>query len=198
MIPGWAGALPFGDMVTDGTVAVAVSFVLFLVPSSNVETPSGRILDSEILPDIPWHIIILFGGGFALAKGFQASGLAGAIGEAFGFAGELPLIALILIICLGVTFLTELTSNTATTQTLLPILASVAAASDIDPIVLMVPATLSASCAFMLPVATPPNAIVFGSGRLRISEMARVGIVLNIIGAIIITGMFLLFGKFIF
>jgi sodium-dependent dicarboxylate transporter 2/3/5 len=120
------------------------------------------------------------------------------IGNKFaGLAGMSPIL-MILIICFGLTFLTELTSNTATTEMILPILASVAFAMKANPLLLMIPATLSASCAFMMPVATPPNAIVFGSGRIKIAEMARVGVVINIIGVLVITALFYIIGTAIF
>ena len=141
----------------------------------------------KIIDNLPWGIVILFGGGFALAKGFQSTGLSTLIGQNFTGIGQLHPIVMVLIICTVMTFLTEVTSNTATTQMLLPILASVAVDIKINPLLLMIPATLSASCAFMMPIATPPNAIVFGSGRIKIAEMAKTGILINIIGIILIT-----------
>jgi sodium-dependent dicarboxylate transporter 2/3/5 len=141
----------------------------------------------DVIPRLPWDIVLLFGGGFALAAGFQQTGLAEIIGGKFELLSALPTFAVILLVCLAITFLTELTSNLATTEMILPILASVAVVTGTHPLVLMIPATLSASCAFMLPVATPPNAIMFGSGRLSVNEMARVGIVLNLIGVIVIS-----------
>jgi sodium-dependent dicarboxylate transporter 2/3/5 len=152
----------------------------------------------DVFRKIPWHIVILFGGGFALAKGFQVTGLSTLIGNKFaGLAGVSPYL-MINIICGTLTFLTELTSNTATTEMILPILASVAVAMKANPLLLMIPATLSASCAFMMPVATPPNAIVFGSGRIKIIEMARVGFFINIIGVLIIGILFYTLGTAIF
>ena len=142
--------------------------------------------------------MLLIGGGLALATGFQRTGLAQMIGDQFQAVGVLPVFVLILLVCLAITFLTELTSNTATTETILPILAAVAVATGIHPLLLMVPATLSASCAFMMPVATPPNAIVFGSNRFSIAEMARAGIVLNIIGALTIATVVYTFGMAVF
>jgi sodium-dependent dicarboxylate transporter 2/3/5 len=147
---------------------------------------------------IPWHIVLLFGGGFALAKGFQVSGLSAFIGGKFaGLEGTPPLLT-IAALCGTLTFLTELTSNTATTEMVIPILASVGVAMKTNPLLLMIPATLSASCAFMMPVATPPNAIVFGSGRIRIADMVKVGIVLNLIGIVVITFLFFLLGTLVF
>jgi solute carrier family 13 (sodium-dependent dicarboxylate transporter), member 2/3/5 len=193
-IPGWSTLLPHADLLDDGTVAILMASLLFLIPSRSPQSTSPTLAGPEIIPRLPWNIVLLFGGGFALAFGFQETGLAEYIGNQFsGLAGVSPVL-LILVICLSLTFLTELTSNTATTEMILPILASVAVAAEIHPLMLMVPATLSASCAFMMPVATPPNAIIFGSNRVRIPEMARVGFVLNIIGVLTITAVFMLIG----
>jgi solute carrier family 13 (sodium-dependent dicarboxylate transporter), member 2/3/5 len=197
-IPGWSSLLPHADLLDDGTVAILMASLLFLIPNRSPNAESPTLAGPEIIPRLPWNIVLLFGGGFALAFGFQETGLADYIGTQFsGLAGVSPLV-LILVICLSLTFLTELTSNTATTEMILPILASVAVAAEMHPLMLMVPATLSASCAFMMPVATPPNAIIFGSNRVRIPEMARVGFVLNIVGAFTITALFLLIGTRIF
>ncbi|MBT8115094.1 MAG: anion permease, partial [Arenicella sp.] len=152
----------------------------------------------EVIPRLPWNIVLLFGGGFALAAGFQSTGLAQLVGDQFQAVSALPTFALIILVCLMITFLTELTSNTATTEMILPILAAIAVATETHPLILMIPATLSASCAFMMPVATPPNAIVFGSGRLSVGEMARVGIFLNLLGALVIATAVSTLGAFIF
>ena len=128
----------------------------------------------------------------------QRTGLAGLIGSQFEAVGALPTFVLILLVCLAITFLTELTSNTATTEMILPILASVAVVTGVHPLVLMIPATMSASCAFMMPVATPPNAIVFGSNRFTIAEMARAGIVLNLLGAVVIASIVYTVGLVVF
>jgi sodium-dependent dicarboxylate transporter 2/3/5 len=140
----------------------------------------------------------LFGGGFALAKGFQVTGLSAMLGNKFSGLEGMPPFVMILMLCASITFLTELTSNTATTEMILPILASVGIAMQINPLLLMIPATISASCAFMMPVATPPNAIIFGSGRIRIGEMARAGIVINLIGVLVISLIFYWVGTSIF
>ena len=175
-----------------------MAMILFLIPTRSKDAQTATIMGPEVIKNIPWNIVILFGGGFALAKGFQVTGLATLIGNEFaGLAGMNPII-MVLIVCFGLTFLTELTSNTATTEMVLPILASVAFAMKANPLFLMIPATLSASCAFMMPVATPPNAIVFGSGRIKIAEMARVGVAINIIGVIVITVMFYFIGTAVF
>ncbi|MGB5421417.1 MAG: SLC13 family permease, partial [Desulfobacterales bacterium] len=197
-IPGWSQLIPYPKLIDDGTVALVMAMILFLIPTRSKDAPTATIMGPEVIKNIPWNIVILFGGGFALAKGFQVTGLATLIGNEFaGLAGMNPII-MVLIVCFGLTFLTELTSNTATTEMVLPILASVAFAMKANPLFLMIPATLSASCAFMMPVATPPNAIVFGSGRIKIAEMARVGIAINIIGVIVITVMFYLIGTAVF
>ena len=186
-LPGWSNLLPWPALVDDGTVAIAMASVLFFIPTKNRAGGETRVMGADVIPRLPWHVVLLIGGGMALATGFQRTGLAVLIGDQLAAAGALPPFLLILLVCLAITFLTELTSNTATTEMILPILASVAVAIGAHPLLLMIPATLSASCAFMMPVATPPNAIVFGSERLSIAEMARAGIVLNIVGALVIT-----------
>ena len=184
-IPGWSDLTGISQYIHDSTVAIFGAVLLFLLPVDFKK--HVFVLDWQWALRIPWGIILLFGGGFALAAGFQVSGLAQWIGERLSFICGMPTIIMILCICLLLTFLTEVTSNTATTTMMMPVLGSLAAAACIHPFMLMIPAAMSASCAFMLPVATPPNAIVFGSGYLKIPDMARVGFFLNIIGAIIIT-----------
>ena len=197
-VPGWSGLLPYGHLIDDGTVAIAMAGILFLVPARSPGAPSRTVMGPDVVRGLPWNIVLLFGGGFALAHGFQVTGLARFIGGGFSGLGSVPPVVLILVICLSITFLTELTSNTATTEMVLPIFAAVAVSTGLHPLLLMVPATLSASCAFMMPVATPPNAVVFGSDRVRISEMARVGVVLNLLGAVIITMIFSFMGPHLF
>ena len=173
----------------DASIALLGSVAMFLVSSGtkNEDGSTSRLLDWEAAKNIPWGILILFGGGICIAKAFEQSGLSQLLGDSFGGLAAVPIFVLVLLICLAITFLTELTSNTATTTLLMPILAAMALSNQIDPLILMVPATLSASFAFMLPVATPPNAIVFGSQRLTVKEMAREGIVLNLVGAVVIS-----------
>ena len=136
---------------------------------------------------MPWGIILLFGGGMALAEGFSETGLANWIGGQMTLLQGLSIFILVLILIAAVNFLTEITSNLATTAMLLPILAPMAFSIDVHPFILMVSATVAASCAFMLPVATPPNAVVFGSGYLRIPDMVRTGIWMNIISILLLT-----------
>ena len=181
----WARWLPEPGYVDDGTVAIALALVLFLVAS---RTPGeGRVLRWRDALKIRWGIVLLFGGGFALASGFKESGLSEWLGEALAGVGGVPPVLLILIICGSITFLTELTSNTATTEMILPVLGALAVAVGVNPLLLMIPATLSASCAFMLPVATPPNAIVFGTGQVTMAQLVRCGFRLNLVGIVLIT-----------
>lgn len=190
--------IAYPKLIDDGTVALLMAMILFLVPTRSKNADAVSIMGPDVVKRIPWNIVLLFGGGFALAKGFQVTGLSTLIGNKFaGLAGMSPIL-MVLIVCFGLTFLTELTSNTATTEMILPILASVAFTMKINPLFLMIPATLSASCAFMMPVATPPNAIVFGSGRIKIPEMARVGVFINVIGVLVITGLFYFIGTAVF
>lgn len=195
-LPGWASLFPKAQFINDGTVAVAMAFLMFLIPAKKER--GRRILDWHTAQRLPWNIVILFGGGFALAKGFQASGLSQWLGNRLEGLSSLHPILIVAAICLLITFLTELTSNTATAQILLPILAALAVSIKINPLLLMIPGTLSCSFAFMLPVATPPNAIVFGTGRLQVSQMARVGIILNLLGAIITTAAVFLLARGVF
>jgi len=197
-IPGWSQWIPYANMVDDGSVAMTMALLLFLIPARNREAGNIAIADAGLIAKLPWAIVLLFGGGFALARGFQETGLSVIIGEKFsGFSG-FPVFLMIGILCLTITFMTELTSNTATTEMILPILAAVAVGMNIHPLLLMVPATLSASCAFMMPVATPPNAIVFGSNRITIAQMARAGIIINLAGVILITAFFYVVGTTVF
>jgi sodium-dependent dicarboxylate transporter 2/3/5 len=185
IIPGWSSILPVPDFVDDSTVAVLMAVLLFLIPCKSEK--GGRIMNWATAVKLPWDIVLLFGGGFALASGLKESGLSTWLGNQLIGLSLFPPILIIVLICTMITYLTELTSNTATTEMVLPILAGVAVAIKINPLLLMVPATLSASCAFMMPVATPPNAIIFGTKRLRIADMAKGGILLNLIGIILIT-----------
>lgn len=184
-LPGWSSLLGVADYVHDSTVAIMASLLLFMIPADWKKREF--LLDWEWAVKIPWGILLLFGGGIALARGFQVTGLANWIGQQLIFFKELPTPLLVLILCLIVSFMTELTSNVATITLFMPILAGTSTALDISPELLMIPATMSASCAFMLPVATPPNAIVFGSQYVTIPDMCRAGFWLNLIGALIIT-----------
>lgn len=191
IIPGWSDLLPEPSFVGDGTVAIALATLLFVLPARDGRK---RIMDWDTARRLPWRIVLLFGGGFALAGAITAGGLAEWIGLHMRGLSALGPLAMTGSICTLMTFLTELTSNTATTQMALPILAATAVAIGRNPFFLMVPATMSASCAFMMPVATPPNAIIFGTGRVRIWQMAKTGLLLNLIGVVVITLWMLLAG----
>ena len=184
-ITGWATFLGIGDYVNDSTGALAGALLLFIIPTNLKK--NEFIMNWEWAQRIPWGILILFGGGFALAKGFESSGLDQWIGNSFNGFNNIAPVFMVLTVCLLLTFLTEITSNTATITMILPILGAVTLSLGINPFILMIPATISTSCAFMMPVATPPNAIVFGSGYLKIQDMARIGVILNLLGVLVIT-----------
>lgn len=171
--------------IDDTIIAMASATILFLLPTKN--KTEKKIINWESAVKLPWGILLLFGGGLALAEGFKTSGLAEWIGAQITQFENLPLFALLFVLILAVNFLTEITSNLATTAMLLPIIAPIALVLDVHPFTLMVGITIAASCAFMLPVATPPNAIVFGSGYLKIPDMMKTGILMNIISVILIT-----------
>jgi sodium-dependent dicarboxylate transporter 2/3/5 len=195
-IPGWSGLFNKPEFINDGTIAIFIGVVLFVIPSK--DKPRKRIMDWKTATRLPWNIVLLFGGGFALASGFKESGLSIWIGQHMAGVLQAHPLLIIFTVSLMMTFLTELTSNTATTEMLLPILAGMSVSASINPLLFMLPATLSASMAFMLPVATPPNAIIFGTDRLRIIDMARAGFILNIIGAILVTLAVYYWGSVIF
>lgn len=170
--------------IDDTIIAIGFALVLFLIPS---KTKHKKLISWSDTKNLPWGIILLFGGGMALAKGFETSGLALWIGTQMTTLAGISTIILILLLITAVNFLTEITSNLATTAMLLPVLAPMALTIDIHPFILMVAAAVAASCAFMLPVATPPNAVVFGSGYLRILDMVKKGIIMNLISILILS-----------
>lgn len=185
-VPGWQRLFPWPDYINDATVALFFASVLFILPVGR--SPLTFALDWEWARRIPWGILILFGGGLALADGFKETGLVTWLGLRLDVLSGVPPLVMVLAVAFLMTFVTELTSNTATTTIMLPILAVTASETlHVNPLLLMIPATLSASCAFMLPVATPPNAVIFASGELTIPEMARAGLVLNLLGILLVT-----------
>lgn len=167
----------------DASVALLAAVVMFIVPDGK----GSRLLNWERASTIPWGVLLLFSGGICLASGFVNSGLSGLMGEWLAQMTRLPVYLLLVLVCLAVTFMTETTSNTASTTLLMPVLAATALAAGIAPELLMVPAAMSASCAFMLPVATAPNTVVFGSGMIATSRMAREGFILNLLGVAVIS-----------
>ncbi len=179
---GWSELLGL-PTANDASVALIAVIIMAMTPNGE----GGRLLRWEAASRIPWGVLILFGGGIAIANAFMQSGLADHVASQLSILAAMPVWLMILLITLSVTFLTEVTSNTATASLLMPLLAATAIAMKVDPFLLMIPAALSASCAFMLPVATAPNAVIYGSGRVTIREMARAGLVLNLFGAVVIS-----------
>ena len=175
---------PYIPVLNDTIIALMGVLLLFVIPAGNER--KEQLLDWKVAEKIPWGILILFGGGLALAEGFKDTGLASWIGEQFVLLKNVPFWLFLLIIIAAVNFLTEITSNVATASMLLPILSAVALAMGVHPFGLMIGATMAASCAFMLPVATPPNAVVFGSGYLTIPVMMRAGFFLNLLSIALI------------
>ena len=195
---GWTGLLELAtggaiDASVSGsaTVAAIVVVLLFALPDGD----GGRLLDWPHAKTIPWGVLLLFGGGIALATAFRETGLSEVVAGRLALLSDVPIPIVVITICLVTTFLTEVTSNTALTALLMPILGSTAMALDVDPVVLMAPAAMSASCAFMLPVATAPNAAVYGTEDIPIERMAREGFILNLVGVGLISiAAFLLIG----
>lgn len=193
---GWSNLFSHPEYFKDGTVAVVMATILFLIPSK--QQPGQMVMDWKSVAKLPYGIILLFGGGFALAKGFTESGLTDWLANQLEIVGALPMVLTIVVICTFMTFLTEITSNMATTQLVLPVFAAIAIGADINPLYLMIPVTFSASFAFMLPVATAPNTIIFGSEKVTIKDMVRTGFRLNLIGIVITTVVMLLLGRVVF
>ncbi len=196
VVPGWSQFFKTPEYINDGTVAIFIALLLFIIPS---KTEKGeRIMNWKTANKIPWNIVLLFGGGFALAKGFVESGLSVWFGEQLAGLAHVPPIVLTFANVTLMSLLTELTSNVATTEMILPILGGLAVTIQINPLLLMIPATMAASLAFMLPVATPPNAIIFGTNRIRVKDMVKTGIFLNLAGIIIATLVMYFWGTIVF
>ncbi len=196
-LTGWSNLLNLQNYVDDSTVAIFSAFLLFLIPVKS-KSNNGKILSLNAIEKVPWNVIILFGGGFALATAFTESGLSNLIGSRLKNLGHIDILLLVFIISITINFLTEFTSNTAVTQMILPVLSSIAISLNYHPFLLMVPATLAASMAFMLPVGTPPNTIVFSSSKLRIIDMVKTGFLLNLISTIVISLIVYFLGNIIF
>jgi sodium-dependent dicarboxylate transporter 2/3/5 len=173
--------------LSDAGIAMTAAIVLFVLPVDARKRVFA--LNWSAAEKLPWGILILFGGGLSLASAVKVNGVAEFIGSLSHHFAAMPPVVIVLIVTATVIFLTELTSNAATTATLLPVLAALAPGLGLDPFLLVLPATIAASCAFMMPVATPPNAIVFGSGEVRIPHMAKAGVWLNLIGIALVTAM---------
>ena len=170
--------------IDDTIIGLGAALLMFVLPTSKKE--KGSLMDWESAVKLPWGILLLFGGGLAIAHGIQASGLSAWIGSLLAQLEAIHLLIILFILIAAVNFLTEITSNLATTAMILPVIAAMALSIDVHPYILLIGATVAASCAFMLPVATPPNAVVFGSGYLRIPDMMRAGFALNLISILLI------------
>lgn len=199
-IPGWSGLLPFPEYISDASVAMAFAMLLCIWPATKGARPTSGsasvLIDWQTIQHgIPWGVVLLFGGGFALASGLEVSGLAAWIGEGFSRLRGIPIWVLFPVACAFALVITEMASNVATVLMICPILAEGAVQLGIDPYLLLMPAAITASFGFMLPVATPPNAIVFSSGWITVPQMARAGVVLDLIALILIPGIVYLLGK---
>lgn len=183
----WVGVPLLQDdpFISDAGIAVVIGLLLFVLPAGAAR--GVRLLDWATAVALPWGVLLLFGGGLALSAQFTASGLSTWIGEQVSGLDAIPLVLLVALVVAGIVLLTELTSNTATAATFLPVAGGAALGLGLDPLVLTVPVAIAASCAFMLPVATPPNAIAYGSGYVTIGQMTRGGVALNLIGVVLIT-----------
>jgi sodium-dependent dicarboxylate transporter 2/3/5 len=187
VLPGWSRLFPLASTINDATVAVAMAIAAFLLPGKEDE----RLLDWTELQRVPWDVLILFGGGFALAEALESSGFSKWAGSRLSFVGDWPPLLMIAVICLFVTMLSEVASNVATATAMMPIAAALATSIGVHPFALMIPAVIAASSGFMLPVATAPNTIVYGTGMIRVRAMIRSGVLLDLAAAIVIT--FLIF-----
>ena len=192
--PLWTAWIPTGSFITDSTIAMMATIVLFLTPAGSGE----RLLNWEWASRLPWNVLLLFGGGFSLAAGFERNGLSAWVGDQLHVFAQLPLPLFIVIVVVLIVTLTEFASNTASTAMSIPILAATATSMGLSPLVLAIPATVAASCAFMLPAATPPNAIVFGTGYFTVPQMVKAGIGVNLIGVILVSLLTLLLARPLF
>jgi sodium-dependent dicarboxylate transporter 2/3/5 len=187
VIPGWSSLLGVKDYVHDSTVAIISALLLFAMPSGKLKNKKERILDWKSASTIPWGVVMIVGGGYAIADSFKHTGLASFLGEKMSFIGQYPTIVIVLIVILLMIFITEINSNTATANIFLPVLAAMAVAGQINPLLLMIPATFACSFSFMLPSGTGTNAVIFGSNRVTIPEMAKCGFGLNLLSVILLT-----------
>ena len=194
LVTDWVGADT--PPITDAGIAMAVGVLLFLLPAGAAR--GVRLLDWDSALKLPWGVLLLFGGGLALSAQFSSSGLTEWIGEVASGLGGLSVVLLVVLFAAGILFLTELTSNTATAATFLPVAGGIAMGMGMDPLLLAIPVALAATCAFMLPVATPPNAIAYGSGYVSIPQMIKGGIWLNLIGLVLNTAVTMTLAVWVF
>ena len=175
--------------LSDALIAIAGAMLMFMIPSGSTKEKHSTLLNWKTADKIPWGVLLLFGGGLSLAAAVKSSGLALWIGDELAAIAVFDVIVIIGILVALVVFLTELTSNTATVATLLPILGALSVATGLDPMILFMPVAISASCAFMLPVATAPNAVVYSSGEVTIPQMASAGFRINLFAIFAVTGL---------
>ncbi|WP_137803052.1 DASS family sodium-coupled anion symporter [Kocuria sp. 2SI] len=194
LVTDWVGADT--PPITDAGIAMAVGLLLFLLPAGAAR--GVRLLDWDSALKLPWGVLLLFGGGLALSAQFSSSGLTEWIGDVASGLGGLPVVLLVVLFAAGILFLTELTSNTATAATFLPVAGGIAMGMGMDPLLLAIPVALAATCAFMLPVATPPNAIAYGSGYVSIPQMIKGGIWLNLFGLVLNTAVTMTLAVWVF
>lgn len=184
-LKGWANLFPNKDYLNDSTVAISMAVLLFLIPAKNEK--NRAIITWEEASKLPFDIVLLFGGGFALAKGFEVSGLSNWASLQLSFVSNYPLIIFILIMCVAITVISEFASNVACIQLMIPILIALQKDMMVHPLILMIPATLAASLGFMLPVATAPNTIVYGTGKIKLNYLLITGLIMDVIGVVLIT-----------
>jgi sodium-dependent dicarboxylate transporter 2/3/5 len=196
VVPGWSRLFPNPTAINDTIVAIGMALLLFVIPSG--EGDDTTLLGADWPSRVPWGVLVLLGGGFALAAGMESSGLALWLAQRLTDVGRLPTPVLVLSVTALLTLLTEFTSNTALTTLMMPVLAATAVGTQVDPRLLMVPATFAASFGFMMPGGTAPNAIVFASGRVTVAQMVRAGAGIDVIGMIVVTLVFYLVGIFAF
>jgi len=188
IIPGWSSLLGIKDMVHDSTVAIIAALLLFSIPSGKSKySEPKRLLDWDSASKVPWGVVMIVGGGYAIADSFNHTGLAEYLGSQLSFISEYPMLMILIIVITLMIFITEINSNTATANIFLPVLAAMAIAGNINPILIMVPATFACSFSFMLPSGTGTNAVIFGSNRVSIPEMAKCGFGLNLLCVILLT-----------
>lgn len=187
IIPGWSSLLNIKDYVHDSTVAIFSALLLFTIPSGEKISKHKRLLDWKSASTVPWGVVMIVGGGYAIAESFSQTGLASFIGQELSFISAYPSILVLIIVIAMMIFITEINSNTATANIFLPVLASMAIAAQMNPLLLMIPATFACSFSFMLPSGSGTNAVIFGSNRVTISEMAKCGFGLNLFFVILLT-----------
>jgi sodium-dependent dicarboxylate transporter 2/3/5 len=182
VIPGWAKLAGIGEYVTDSTVGMFAAMLLFMFPDGK----GKRLLDWKTAGSIPWGVGVIVGGGYALAASFKSTGLADWLGYELAFVSSLPTLVVLFIVVGAVLLFTEMNSNTATANIFLPVLASMAVAGSINPMVLMLPATFASSIVFIMPAGTGPNTVIFGSNKVTVQDMARAGIWLKLISMVLL------------